>query len=94
MFAQGQLPDRRVILPNGLRPASAKFSQLPQTGRLLIESFPTMAAPKRVLYGFAGRNAPTTLGLAAEPKTDGRGLALTLWVLSPRLIAHLPDLGA
>ncbi|MDA8747234.1 ligase-associated DNA damage response DEXH box helicase [Litoreibacter sp.] len=50
-------------------------SQLPQPGRLLIESFPRDGRSNTVVYGFAGRNAMQTLGLLLTQRMEEQGLA-------------------
>jgi ATP-dependent Lhr-like helicase len=49
-------------------------SQLPQPGRLLIESFPHDGREQTVVYGFAGRNAMQTLGLLLTKRMEETGL--------------------
>ncbi len=49
-------------------------SQLPQTGRLLIESFPWDGRQHTCVYGFAGRNAQQTLGLLLTKRLEEIGL--------------------
>lgn len=51
-----------------------KVSQLPQPGRLLIESFPHQNHPHLCIYGFAGRNAQQTLGLLLTKRMEEMGL--------------------
>lgn len=72
-------------------------SRLPETGRLLIESFPAdHLGPGRealCLYGFAGRNAQQTLGLLLTKRMEEEGLhplgfvasdyATLIWGLDP-----------
>ncbi|WP_204113389.1 ligase-associated DNA damage response DEXH box helicase [Shimia biformata] len=50
-------------------------SQLPQPGRLLIESFPHDGRNHVCVYGFAGRNAQQTLGLLLTKRMEEQGLA-------------------
>ncbi|MEQ9258842.1 MAG: ligase-associated DNA damage response DEXH box helicase [Roseovarius sp.] len=50
-------------------------SELPRAGRLLIESFPHEGREHAVIYGFAGRNAQTTLGLILTKRMEELGLA-------------------
>ncbi|MCX7567587.1 ligase-associated DNA damage response DEXH box helicase [Sulfitobacter sp. F26169L] len=45
-------------------------SQLPQSGRLLIESFPHEGRAQTVIYGFAGRNGQQTLGLLLTKRME------------------------
>jgi ATP-dependent Lhr-like helicase len=49
-------------------------SQLPQPGRLLIESFPHDGRAQTVVYGFAGRNGQQTLGLLLTKRMEDLGL--------------------
>jgi len=51
------------------------ISQLPQPGRLLIESFPHNGRNHLCVYGFAGRNAQQTLGLLLTKRMEELGLA-------------------
>jgi len=50
-------------------------SQLPQPGRLLVETFPYEGREHLCLYGFAGRNAMQTLGLLVTKRMEDQGLA-------------------
>ena len=50
-------------------------SQLPEPGRLLIETFPHDTREHLVLYGFSGRNAQQTLGLLVTKRMEDEGLA-------------------
>ncbi|MGH1466458.1 MAG: ligase-associated DNA damage response DEXH box helicase [Cognatishimia sp.] len=52
-----------------------EVSQLPQTNRLLIESFPHDRRHHICVYGFAGRNAQQTLGLLLTKRMEDLGLA-------------------
>ncbi|WP_108885917.1 ligase-associated DNA damage response DEXH box helicase [Pseudoprimorskyibacter insulae] len=52
-----------------------EVSQLPEPGRLLIESFPHEGREQLVVYGFAGRNAQQTLGLLLTKRMEETGLA-------------------
>ena len=52
-----------------------EVSQLPQPGRLLVESFPYEGREHLCLYGFAGRNAMQTLGLLVTKRMEDQGLA-------------------
>ena len=52
----------------------ARVSQLPQPGRLLIESFPHDGRHHLCIYGFAGRNAMQTLGLLLTQQMERAGL--------------------
>ncbi len=51
-----------------------KLSQLPQPGRLLIESFAHEGREQTVIYGFAGRNGMQTLGLLLTKRMEELGL--------------------
>lgn len=53
----------------------AQMSQLPQPGRLMIETFPQDGRHQMVVYGFAGRNAQQTLGLLLTKRMEEMGLA-------------------
>jgi ATP-dependent Lhr-like helicase len=50
-------------------------SQLPEPGRLLVETFPHDGREHLVLYGYAGRNAQQTLGLLITKRMEEEGLA-------------------
>lgn len=52
-----------------------EVSKLPQSDRLLVESFPHEGRQHTCIYGFAGRNAMQTLGLLATRRMEGLGLA-------------------
>jgi ATP-dependent Lhr-like helicase len=70
-----------------------KHSQLPEPGRLLIESFPHDGRAQTVVYGFAGRNGQQTLGLLLTKRMEELGLnplgfvatdyATLIWGLDP-----------
>ncbi|MCX8224485.1 MAG: ligase-associated DNA damage response DEXH box helicase [Sulfitobacter sp.] len=70
-----------------------KVSQLPQPGRLLVESFPHDGRAQTVIYGFAGRNGQQTLGLLLTKRMEELGLnplgfvatdyATLIWGLDP-----------
>jgi ATP-dependent helicase Lhr and Lhr-like helicase len=70
-----------------------EVSQLPQPGRLLIESFPHDGHAQTVFYGFAGRNGQQTLGLLLTKWMEDFGLhplgfvatdyATLIWGLDP-----------
>ena len=70
-----------------------EISQLPQPGRLLIESFPHDGHAQTVFYGFAGRNGQQTLGLLLTKRMEDLGLhplgfvatdyATLIWGLDP-----------
>src|SRR6056297_1353694 len=57
------------------------LSEMPQAGRLLIESFPHEGREHVCIYGFAGRNAMQTLGLLVTKRMEEEGLAR--WTSSP-----------
>jgi ATP-dependent Lhr-like helicase len=82
-----------------------KVSKLPESGRLLIESFPHENRVHTAIYGFAGRNAMQTLGLLITKRMEESGLnplgflatdyATLIWGLDPiRDPAPLFDLEA
>ncbi|MDN5787966.1 MAG: DNA ligase-associated DEXH box helicase, partial [Pseudorhodobacter sp.] len=52
-----------------------EVSQLPEPGRLLLETFPHESREHLVIYGFAGRNAQQTLGLLVTKRMEDEGLA-------------------
>lgn len=52
-----------------------RMSQMPQAGRLLVESFPHAGREHVCVYGFAGRNAMQTLGLLVTKRMEEEGLA-------------------
>jgi ATP-dependent Lhr-like helicase len=92
MFGQDDWPD----LPDATRAwlhLQRDRSQLPQTGRLLIESFPYRGREHAVIWGFAGRNAMQTLGLLVTQRMEELGLnpmgfvatdyAVMVWGLDP-----------
>ncbi|WP_425045918.1 ligase-associated DNA damage response DEXH box helicase [Primorskyibacter sp. S87] len=70
-----------------------EVSSLPQSGRLLIESFPHDGREHVCVYGFAGRNAQQTLGLLLTKRMEETGLhplgfvstdyATLIWGLDP-----------
>jgi ATP-dependent Lhr-like helicase len=51
-----------------------EVSELPQPGRLLVESFPHDGKQQTVIYGFAGRNGMQTLGLLLTKRMEELGL--------------------
>jgi len=51
-----------------------EVSQLPQVGRILVESFPHDGYAHTCFYGFAGRNAQQTLGLLLTQRMEEKGL--------------------
>lgn len=50
-------------------------SKLPESGRILVESFPHDGRQTTCIYGFAGRNAMQTLGLLVTQQMEQAGLA-------------------
>ena len=68
-------------------------SQIPQSGQLLIESFPCDGRENTCIYGFSGRNAQQTLGLLLSKRMEELGLdplgfvstdyATLIWGLEP-----------
>ncbi|MGY3437716.1 MULTISPECIES: ligase-associated DNA damage response DEXH box helicase [unclassified Marinovum] len=92
MFAEADWP----YLPDHTRDwlhLHREVSQLPQKGRLLIESFPHDGREHACIYGFAGRNAQQTLGLLITKRMEELGLdplgfvatdyATLIWGLQP-----------
>ncbi|WP_138935219.1 ligase-associated DNA damage response DEXH box helicase [Roseovarius arcticus] len=75
-----------------------RLSQMPQSGRLLIESFPHDGREHACIYGFAGRNAQQTLGLLLSKRMEELGLdplgfvstdyATLIWGLEPLMNAE------
>jgi ATP-dependent Lhr-like helicase len=49
-------------------------SKLPETDRILVESFPHDGRQHTCIYGFAGRNAMQTLGLLVTARMEAEGL--------------------
>ena len=79
MFRQDDWPE----LPNHTRDwlrLQREVSRLPERDRLLVETFPHDGREHLVAYGFAGRNAPQTLGLLLTPRMDEQGLNPTGFV--------------
>ena len=74
MFEQGRWPELPAHTAQWLA-LQRKVSQLPEEGRLLIESFPHDGREQLVAYGFAGRNAMQTLGLLLTKRMEEEGLA-------------------
>ena len=89
MFQADDWPDLPDHTADWLR-LQREVSRLPEPGRLLVETFPHDGRSQMVVYGFAGRNAQQTLGLADQ--ADGRDGAGTHGVRIDRL--RNPDLGA
>ncbi|OAN74040.1 DNA ligase-associated DEXH box helicase [Sulfitobacter sp. EhC04] len=73
MFTQESWPDLPRHTAEWLH-LQRDVSQLPQPGRLLIESFPHDGREQTVVYGFAGRNGMQTLGLLLTKRMEELGL--------------------
>ncbi len=73
MFTQDSWPDLPDHTAEWLH-LQTEVSQLPQPGRLLIESFPHDGREQTVVYGFAGRNGMQTLGLLLTKRMEELGL--------------------
>ncbi|WP_426033061.1 ligase-associated DNA damage response DEXH box helicase [Cypionkella sp. TWP1-2-1b2] len=73
IFQQGEWPDLPSHTAHWLA-LQREVSQLPQPGRLLVETFGYEARQHLVLYGFAGRNAQQTLGLLLTKRMEDQGL--------------------
>jgi len=73
IFQQGDWPDLPSHTAQWLS-LQREVSQLPQPGRLLVETFGYEARQHLVLYGFAGRNAQQTLGLLLTKRMEDQGL--------------------
>lgn len=92
MFTQDAWPELPDHTANWLA-LQREVSQLPQPGRLLIESFPHDGRAQTVVYGFAGRNGQQTLGLLLTKRMEALGLhplgfvatdyATLIWGLDP-----------
>ena len=92
MFTQDDWPELPLHTADWLR-LQREVSQLPQPGRLLIESFPHDGREQTVFYGFAGRNGQQTLGLLLTKRMEDLGLhpmgfvatdyATLVWGLDP-----------
>ena len=74
MFTQDSWPDLPRHTAEWLH-LQREVSQLPQPGRLLIESFPHDGREQTVVYGFAGRNGMPTLGLLLTKRMEELGLS-------------------
>ena len=74
MFTQDSWPDLPRHTAEWLH-LQREVSQLPQPGRLLIESFPHDGREQTVVYGFAGRNGMQTLGLLLTKRMEELGLS-------------------
>jgi ATP-dependent Lhr-like helicase len=73
MFTQDTWPELPDHTAKWLR-LQTEVSQLPQPGRLLIESFTHDGREQTVIYGFAGRNGMQTLGLLLTKRMEELGL--------------------
>jgi ATP-dependent Lhr-like helicase len=73
MFTQTNWPELPPHTAQWLE-LQCKVSQLPQPGRLLVESFPHDGREQTVIYGFAGRNGQQTLGLLLTKRMEALGL--------------------
>jgi ATP-dependent Lhr-like helicase len=73
MFTQDDWPDLPRHTAEWLH-LQREVSQLPQPGRLLVESFPHDGREQTVVYGFAGRNGMQTLGLLLTKRMEELGL--------------------
>ncbi|MDP5220543.1 ligase-associated DNA damage response DEXH box helicase [Ruegeria sp. 2205SS24-7] len=73
MFAQESWPQLPRHTADWLS-LQRDVSQLPQRGRLLVESFPHDGREHVCVYGFAGRNAMQTLGLLLTKRMEEVGL--------------------
>ncbi len=74
MFAQPDWPQLPGHTSEWLA-LQREISRLPQSDRLLIESFPDRGREHLCVYGFAGRNAQQTLGLLLTKRMEETGLA-------------------
>lgn len=74
MFTQESWPELPAHTAEWLD-LQRKVSQLPQPGRLLVESFPHDGREQTVIYGFAGRNGQQTLGLLLTKRMEEMGLS-------------------
>lgn len=92
MFQQDDWPDMPDHTAQWLH-LQREVSKLPETGRILVESFPSDGQENTVVYGFAGVNAHRTLGLILTQRMEAAGLkplgfvvtdyALMIWGLAP-----------
>lgn len=92
MFTQDTWPELPAHTAQWLH-LQREASQLPQPGRLLIESFRHDGREQTVIYGFAGRNGMQTLGLLLTKRMEELGLnplgfvatdyATLIWGLNP-----------
>ncbi len=92
MFAQDDWPELPDHTSQWLH-LQRDVSQLPQAGRILVETFPQDGREHMVVYGFAGVNAHRTLGLILTQRMEAAGLnplgfvvtdyAMMIWGLTP-----------
>lgn len=92
MFRQDDWPDLPAHTAEWLH-LQRDVSKLPETGRILVETFPQDGREHMVVYGFAGVNAHRTLGLILTQRMEAAGLnplgfvvtdyALMIWGLTP-----------
>ena len=73
MFTQDSWPELPDHTAQWLQ-LQREVSQLPQPGRLLVESFTHDGREQTVIYGFAGRNGMQTLGLLLTKRMEELGL--------------------
>lgn len=101
MFAQDDWPELPDHTSQWLH-LQRDVSQLPQAGRILVETFPQDGREHMVVYGFAGVNAHRTLGLILTQRMETAGLnplgfvvtdyAMMIWGLTPvKYVAPLFD---
>ncbi|MFC6637241.1 ligase-associated DNA damage response DEXH box helicase [Sulfitobacter sp. JBTF-M27] len=74
MFTQDSWPELPRHTAEWLH-LQREVSQLPQPGRLLVESFPHDGRAQTVVYGFAGRNGMQTLALLLTKRMEELGLS-------------------
>jgi ATP-dependent Lhr-like helicase len=67
--------------------AQAARSSFPQSGRLLVETFPRGSRHFLVAYGFAGRNAHQTLGMLLTRRMERFGMAPLGFVATDYVLA-------
>jgi ATP-dependent Lhr-like helicase len=99
MFRQESWPELPAPVAQWLT-LQREVSRLPETDRLLVESFPWESRAYTCIYGFAGRNAMQTIGLLATQRMEEMGLdplgfvstdyAVLIWSLSR--VADAPGL--
>ena len=92
MFSQDDWPALPAHTAQWLH-LQREVSKLPETGRILVETFPQDGREHMVVYGFAGVNAHRTLGLILTRRMEATGLnplgfvvtdyALMIWGLTP-----------